>query len=166
MSRGTLSSDKTASALDAIELMTQKESGASVFTSLGRLVEIFTEREVFKIENLLKPVTGHVICQFQPKGEKRRERITRPQKFIQPLKKGGMRKWMTYINPDTFTPYRSSTQTLTAGFPKPVYFGTYGVHNNTNSSQAPMTVSRSSIRLKRMQSKWQRRGLMLNSQMT
>ena len=48
MSRGTLSSDKTASVLDAIELMTQKESGASVFTSLGRLVGIFTEREVFK----------------------------------------------------------------------------------------------------------------------
>jgi len=83
--------------------MTQKESGASVFASLGRLVGIFTEREVFKIGNLLKPVTGQVICQFQPKGEKRRGRITRPQKFIQPLKKGGMRKWMTYINPDTFT---------------------------------------------------------------
>jgi CBS domain-containing protein len=33
--------------LDAIELMTQKESGARVFTSLGRLVGIFTEREVF-----------------------------------------------------------------------------------------------------------------------
>jgi predicted transcriptional regulator len=38
---------KTASVLDAIELMTQKESGASIFTSLGRLVGIFTEREVF-----------------------------------------------------------------------------------------------------------------------
>ena len=25
---------------------------------------------------------------------------------------------MTYTNPDTFTPYQSSTQTLTAGFPK------------------------------------------------
>jgi hypothetical protein len=49
--------------------MTQKESGASVFASLGRLVGIFTEREVFKIGNLLKPVTGQVICQFQPKGE-------------------------------------------------------------------------------------------------
>ena len=50
MSRATLSSDKTASALDTIELMTQKESDASVFTSLGRPVGIFTEREVFKIE--------------------------------------------------------------------------------------------------------------------
>ena len=48
--------------------MTQKESGARVFASLGKLVGIITEREVFKNGNLLKPITGHVICQFQPKG--------------------------------------------------------------------------------------------------
>lgn len=75
MSQGAVSIDGTESALDAIELMTQKESGASVFTSLGRLVGIFTQREGFKIGNLLKRVTGHVICEFQQKGKKRREEL-------------------------------------------------------------------------------------------
>jgi CBS domain-containing protein len=50
MSRGTLSSDKTASVLDGLELMTLIESGASIVTSLGRLVGIFTEREVVRSE--------------------------------------------------------------------------------------------------------------------
>ena len=41
MSQEAVSIDQTASASDAIELMTQKESGASVF---GRLVGIVTKR--------------------------------------------------------------------------------------------------------------------------
>ena len=43
MSQGAVSIDETESALDAIELMTQKESGASVFATLqGRSGSLLT----------------------------------------------------------------------------------------------------------------------------